>query len=152
MQSVWRKLIASQNPGHIPWDSCPTLLFRTVLASGGMQYAKPLWYRHFGDLSAKPETILDGCRGSMRRLLRRFTNHGGSGYEAVQTFVSGCDPRNCLGLCDKSMLGICVAGHVGRFAVCQFGHKVLNGLLTNAVCASCPRSTKWTHRRSSRIL
>ena len=48
-------------------------------------------------------------------------------------------------MCDKSMFGMCVAGHVGRFAVCQFGHKVSNGplwVLTNTVCAYCSRVHK----------
>ena len=52
---------------------------------------------------------------------------------------------NCLGLCDKSMFGMCVAGHVGRFAVCQFGHRVSNGplwVLTNTVCAYASRVHK----------
>ena len=26
MTVVWKKLMSSQNPGRIPWDSCPTLL------------------------------------------------------------------------------------------------------------------------------
>ena len=88
---------------------------------------------------------LGGCRGSTRKLLRWVTNHDGSGYEAAPTFESGCGPGNCLGMCDKSMFGMCVAGHVGRFAVCQFGHKVSNGplwVLTNTVCAYCSRVHK----------
>ena len=40
------------------------------------------------------------------------------------------------------MFGMCAAGHVARFAVCQFGHKVSNGplwVLTNTVCAYATR-------------
>jgi len=61
---------------------------------------------------------LGGCRGSTRKLLRWVTNNSETGYEPVPTFESGCNPGNRLGLCDKSMLGMCEAGHVGRFAVC----------------------------------
>jgi hypothetical protein len=45
-------------------------------------------------------------------------------------------------MCDKSMFGLCVAGHVGRFAVTQFGHKVSNGplwVITNTVCSYATR-------------
>jgi hypothetical protein len=35
--------------------------FKTVRASDGLQHAKPFWHRYFGSLSAKLETILDGC-------------------------------------------------------------------------------------------
>jgi hypothetical protein len=49
---------------------------------------------------------------------------------------SGCGPGDCLGFCDKSLMAICVEGHVGRFAAAQFGHKVSNtglAVLTDAV-------------------
>ena len=85
---------------------------------------------------------LGGCRGSTRKLLRWVTNRDGTGYEAAPTFESGCNTSNCLGFCDKSMFGMCAAGHVARFAVCQFGHKVSNGplwVLTNTVCAYATR-------------
>ncbi len=45
----------------------------------------------------------------------------------------------------KSMFGMCAAGHVGRFAVTQFGHKVSNGplwIITNTVCAYAARVHK----------
>mmetsp|Transcript_41001 Transcript_41001/g.85559 ORF Transcript_41001/g.85559 Transcript_41001/m.85559 type:complete len:1077 (-) Transcript_41001:1365-4595(-) len=81
---------------------------------------------------------LGGCRGRTRRLLRWITNPDGTGYVPAPTFQSGCGPGDCLGLCDKSMFGLCIEGHVSRFAVCQFGHKVSNGplwVLTSAVCS-----------------
>ena len=80
---------------------------------------------------------LGGCRGKTRRLLRWITNPDGTGYVPAPTFQSGCGPGDCLGLCDKSMFGLCVEGNVSRFAVCQFGHKVSHGplwVLTNTVC------------------
>ena len=85
---------------------------------------------------------LGGCRGSTRKLLRWITNHDGTGYEPAPTFESGCGPGSCLGMCDKAMFGMCVAGQVSRFAVCQFGHTVSNGplwVLTNTVCAYASR-------------
>ncbi len=41
-----------------------------------------------------------------------------------------------LGWCDKSLMALCVAGHVRRFANTHFGHRVSNtalALLTDAV-------------------
>ena len=60
------------------------------------------------------------CRGQTRKLLRWITNQDGSGYEAAPTFQSGCGPGSCLGFCDKAIFGMCVAGQVSRFALCQF--------------------------------
>ena len=54
-------------------------------------------------------------------------------------------PEQLSGPCDKSMFCMCVAGHVGRFAVCQLGHRVSNGplwALTNTVCAYASRVHK----------
>ena len=85
---------------------------------------------------------LGGCRGRTQKLLRWITNPDGTGYVPAPTFRSGCGPGDCLGLCDKSMFGLCVDGHVSRFAVCQFGHKVSNGplwVLTNTVCSYTSR-------------
>jgi hypothetical protein len=33
---------------------------------------------------------------------------------------------DCLGWCDKSLMALCVEGHVGQFAAAQFEHKVIN--------------------------
>ena len=85
---------------------------------------------------------LGGCRGKTKKLLRWITNSDGTGYVPAATFRSGCSPGDCLGMCDKSMFGLCVAGHVGRFAVTQFGHKVSNGplwVITNTVCSYATR-------------
>jgi hypothetical protein len=86
---------------------------------------------------------LGGCRGWTQKLLRWITEDGrGTGYVPSPTFRSGCGPGDCLGVCDKSIFGMCVAGHVARFAVAQFGHKVSNGplwIITNAVCTHASR-------------
>jgi hypothetical protein len=85
---------------------------------------------------------LGGCRGRTERLLRWITNAASTGYMPTPTFRSGCSPADCLGCCDKAMFGICVEGHVMRFAVAQFGHKVSNGplwIITHTVCAYASR-------------
>ncbi len=85
---------------------------------------------------------LGGCRGRTRKLLRWITNDDGTGYVPAPTYRSGCGPGDCLGICDKSMFGFCVAGHVAWFAVAQLGHKVSNGplwVVTNAVCTHASR-------------
>ena len=76
-----------------------------------------------------------GCRGDTRYLVRWITNHAKTGYVARRTMQSGCSPGDCLGWCDKSLMALCVEGHVGRFAAAQFGHKVSNtglAILTDA--------------------
>ena len=59
-------------------------------------------------------------------LIRYSGCRGTTGYVARRTMHSGCGPGDCLGFCDKSLMAICVGGHVGRFACAQFGHKVSN--------------------------
>jgi hypothetical protein len=79
---------------------------------------------------------LGGCRGNTRYLVRWVTNHSRTGYMPVRTIQTGCGPGDCLGWCDKSLMALCVAGHVGRFAAAQFGHKVSNtglAIVTDAV-------------------
>ena len=86
---------------------------------------------------------LGGCRGTTTKLLRWITNDEGSGYVPAPTFRSGCGPGDCLGVCDKAMFGMCVAGHVARFAVAQFGHKVSHGplwVITQTVCSYASRN------------
>ena len=82
-----------------------------------------------------------------KKLLRwiRVTNAAGTGYEPQETCRSGCGPGCCLGICDKSMFGICAGGHVGRFAVAQFGHAVSHGplyVITETVAAMASRRLK----------
>ena len=77
-----------------------------------------------------------GCRSTTRYLIRWITNLCKNRLVARRTIQSGCGPGDCLGFCDKSLMAICVAGHVGWFACAQFGHKVSNtrlAVLTNAV-------------------
>jgi hypothetical protein len=75
-------------------------------------------------------------------LVRWVTNHSRTGYIKQRFMQSGCGPGDCGGWCDKSLMAICVEGHVGRFAACQFGHKVSNtglAILTDAVVVYASR-------------
>ncbi len=67
-----------------------------------------------------------GCRLDTRYLVRRTTSHAQSEYVARRTMQSGCGPGDCLGRRDKSLMALCVKGHVGRFAAARFEHKVIN--------------------------
>jgi hypothetical protein len=67
-----------------------------------------------------------GCRVDTRYLVRRTTNHAQSEYVARRTMQSGCDPGDCLGWCNKSLMALCVEGHVGRFVAARFEHKIIN--------------------------
>jgi hypothetical protein len=51
----------------------------------------------------------------------------------IDGFVNGCDPSSCLGGCDKDMSGLCIEGHVFRFAACQFGQKTAGSSLNSLV-------------------
>ncbi len=73
-----------------------------------------------------------GCRGDTRFLVRWVTNYSKTWYVARQTMQNGCGPSDCSEWYDKSLMALCVGGHVGHFAA-QFGHKVSNTVLTDAV-------------------
>jgi hypothetical protein len=84
-----------------------------------------------------------GCNGMASFFLRWITNHSGTGYVAKRSMRAGCDPGSCNGFCDKSLMAICVEGHVGRFSATQFGHKVSNtglAVITDAVVAYASRT------------
>ncbi len=60
---------------------------------------------------------------------------------------SGCGPGDCLGWCDKTLMSLCVEGHVGRFAAAQFGHKVSNtglAIVTDVAVVYAGKSWKST--------
>jgi hypothetical protein len=99
-----------------------------------------LWIR---DLKNAYHLIrLGGCRGRTTKLVRWITNESGTGYVPAPTFRSGCGAGDCLGVCDKSMFGMSAGGHISRFAVAQFGHKVSHGplwVLTEAIVALASR-------------
>jgi hypothetical protein len=61
-----------------------------------------------------------GCFGGLHKT-RRFRPAASGGWEWARAYVVGCTPENCLGTCDKAMVGICLDGHMFRFAAPQFG-------------------------------
>ena len=84
-----------------------------------------------------------GCNGLANFIMRWVTNHAKTGYEAKRFMRAGCGPGDCTGWCDKSLMAICVEGHVGRFACAQFGHKVSNtglSIVTDAVVLYASRN------------
>ncbi len=51
----------------------------------------------------------------------------------IDGFINGCDPRSCLGGCDKDMSGLRIHGHIFLFAACQFGQKTAGSPLNSVV-------------------
>ena len=72
------------------------------------------------------------CGGQLRPCKRPILRGDGS-VSWIDGFVVGCTPDTCLGGCDKDMSGISIAGHIFRFAACQFGQKTAGSPLNSIV-------------------
>ncbi len=66
-----------------------------------------------------------GCGGALRPCNRPVPLGDGT--------ISWIDGYTCLGGCDKDMSRISIAGHVFRFAACQFGQKTAGSPLNSLV-------------------
>ena len=76
--------------------------------------------------------VFSGCGGALRPVKRPVVSGSGE-VSWIDGFVNGCDPSTCLGGCDKDMSGLCIEGHVFRFAACQFGQKTAGSPLNSLV-------------------
>ena len=77
-------------------------------------------------------SVFAGCGGQLRPC-RRPVLDGTGEVTWIDGFMVGCDPKSCLGGCDKDMSGISIAGHIFRFAACQFGQKTAGSPLNALV-------------------
>ena len=78
-----------------------------------------------------------GCGGILPPTKRPLV-HGDGTVSWIDGFINGCNPRSCLGGCDKDMSGLRISRHVFRFAACQFGQKTAGSPL-NVVVMSVAR-------------
>ena len=76
--------------------------------------------------------VFHGCGGPLRPV-RRPVVSGPGDVSWIDGLTNGCDPSSCLGGCDKDMSGLCIDGHVFRFAACQFGQKTAGSPLNSLV-------------------
>ena len=78
-----------------------------------------------------------GCGGELRPTRRPVITSRGPGQPSevtwIDALVNGCDPSTCRGGCDKDMSSIVIAGHIFRFAACQFGQKTAGSPLGSIV-------------------
>ena len=77
-------------------------------------------------------SVFAGCGGQLRPC-RRPVVAGDGTVTWTDGYMVGCDPSSCLGGCDKDMSGISIAGHIFRFAACQFGQKTAGSPLNALV-------------------
>jgi hypothetical protein len=77
-------------------------------------------------------SVFAGCGGALRPCKRPIPNGDGT-ISWIDGFIVRCAPDTCLGCCDKDMSGISIAGHVFRFAACQFGQKTAGSPLNSLV-------------------
>jgi hypothetical protein len=76
--------------------------------------------------------VFHGCGGPLRPVKRPVVSGSGE-VTWIDGFINGCDTASCRGGCDKDMSGICIDGHVFRFAACQFGQKTAGSPLNSLV-------------------
>jgi hypothetical protein len=77
-------------------------------------------------------SVFAGCGGALRPCKRPIIAGDGT-VSWIDGYIVGCSPDTCLGGCDKDMSGICISGHVFRFAACQFGQKTAGSPLNSLV-------------------
>jgi len=96
------------------------------------------WDEIFGDdfKGAYHNGNLAGCTGELRWSWVQVPSYalgGGSTSHWVRRLHIGCTTADCLGCCDRAMNGLCIDGHLFRWLVEHFGHKVagspLNALM-----------------------
>ena len=74
--------------------------------------------------------LLGGCGYPARIVVRWVISESGTCYAPLRSPQFGCGPGGCGGWCDKSLGGVCLAGHVMRFSTVQFGGRTSNGPLS----------------------
>jgi hypothetical protein len=144
-----RQPVLLQPCGAVPKGTAP--FFRlitdarfgnTMYSDWGVNYtsaadlASALHHRDFtwsSDLQdAYHLSVFAGCGGALRPI-KRPVIHGDGTVSWIDGFINGCDPRSCLGGCDKDMSGLRIHGHIFRFAACQFGQKTAGSPLNSVV-------------------
>ena len=152
-----RQPVLLQPCGAVPKGSAPFYRLITDARFGNSMYSDwGVTYTSAADLSAALQhrdftwsadlqdayhlSVFAGCGGVLRPIKRPLI-HGDGTITWIDGLVNGCTPGSCLGGCDKDMSGLCINGHVFRFAACQFGQKTagspLNSLVTSVARYFC---------------
>ena len=144
-----RQPVLLQPCGAVPKGSAPFYRLITDARFGNSMYSDwGVTYTSAADLSAALMhrdftwsadlqdadhlSVFAGCGGVLRPIKRPII-HGDGTVSWIDGFVNGCTASSCLGGCDKDMSGLCIAGHVFRFAACQFGQKTAGSPLNSLV-------------------
>jgi hypothetical protein len=144
-----RQPVLLQPCGAVPKGSAPFYRLITDARFGNSMYSDwGVTYASAADLSASLQprdftwsadlqdayhlSVFAGCGGALRPCKRPVPNGDGS-VSWIDGYIVGCSPDTCLGGCDKDMSGISIAGHIFRFAACQFGQKTAGSPLNSLV-------------------
>jgi hypothetical protein len=144
-----RQPVLLQPCGAVPKGSAPFYRLITDARFGNSMYSDwGVTYASAADLSASLQprdftwsadlqdayhlSVFAGCGGALRPCRRPVPLDDGT-VSWIDGYIVGCSPDTCLGGCDKDMSGISIAGHVSRFAACQFGQKTAGSPLNSLV-------------------
>ena len=144
-----RQPVLLQPCGAVPKGSAPFYRLITDARYGNTMYSDwGVTYSSAADLSAAVYhrdftwsadlqdayhlSVFAGCGGQLRPCKRPVVAGDGT-VTWTDGYMVGCDPSSCLGGCDKDMSGISIAGHIFRFAACQFGQKTAGSPLNSLV-------------------
>ena len=123
----WFRLITDFRPTNKFVDAWPVKYISLKGMSLVLVRNAIFWWR---DLDcAYLQNLLGGCGRPWVRILRWIVSQDGKSYRPMESRCYGCDPASCGGACDKAMSGVCMSGHVMRFAGPQFGGKTSHGPL-----------------------
>ena len=124
------RLITDARYGNTMYSDWGVTYSSAVNLAAAVQHRDFTWSADLQD--AYHLSVFAGCGGQLRPCKRPVITGDGS-LSWVEGYIVGCDPETCVGGCDKDMSGISIAGHVFRFAACQFGQKTAGSPLNALV-------------------
>lgn len=117
----WYRLIMDARKSNKELDDWPVRYLTVLEAAAGLRYGALMCADDAKD--AYHLSAFAGCTGELSVDEGYRLQPDGSMAWASRRFL-GCSPRTCLGTCDKARSGICLEGHLFRFAAAQFGQKL----------------------------
>gem|GEM_PF-2417476 len=117
----WYRLIMDARKSNTELDDWPVRYLTVLEAAAGLRYGALMCADDAKD--AYHLSAFAGCTGELSVEGGYRLQPDGSMAWSSRCFL-GCSPRTCLGTCDKARSGVCLEGHLFRFAAAQFGQKL----------------------------
>ena len=128
-----KRLITDYRITNVYQDPWPVRYISIRAISLSLKRNSMWWSRDLA--SAYYNGNLGGCGFPAREVTRWVLAADKKSYVPIRSRRFGCGPESCAGNCDKAWSGVCLGGHLMRFATVQFGGRTSNGPLSLLVDA-----------------